>query len=123
LLQLWIFPNKQDVTPRYDQKSIRDLKKENEFYQILSPNPEDAGVWIHQNAWLHLGDFTEFKEQNYTLKDKKNGVYIFILEGNASLGSHDLKKRDALGVWEIENINIIAQPNSRILLIEVPMNF
>ena len=123
LLQLWIFPNKQDVTPRYDQKSIRDLKKENEFYQILSPNPEDAGVWIHQNAWMHLGDFTEFKEQNYTLKDKKNGVYVFMLEGEATLGSHSLKKRDALGIWETESLSIIAQPNSRIFLIEVPMNF
>lgn len=123
LLQLWIFPNKQNVSPRYDQKSIRDLSKENEFYQILSPNPEDAGVWIHQNAWMHLGNFTEHKEAHYTIKDKNNGVYVFMLEGEATLGSHSLKKRDALGIWETESLSIITQPNSRIFLIEVPMNF
>ena len=123
LLQLWIFPNKQEVTPRYDQMSIRDLKKENEFYQILSPNPDDAGVWIHQNAWMHLGDFIDNKEQTYTLKDKNNGVYIFMLAGEAKVNKQILEKRDALGVWETETINFEPNPGAKIFLIEVPLNF
>ena len=32
LLQIWVFPNKKNVTPRYDQKNIKDLKKANSFY-------------------------------------------------------------------------------------------
>ena len=123
LLQLWIFPNKENVTPRYDQISIRDFKEENKFYQILSPNQKDQGVWIHQNAWMNLGDFTKNTDLNYTLKDKNNGVYVFMIEGEAAIDSQKLKKRDAMGIWETENINLKAQEGSKILLIEVPMNF
>ena len=56
-LQIWVIPNRKDVTPRYDQISIRDMQRNNTFYQILSPNKDDEGVWIHQDAWFHIGDF------------------------------------------------------------------
>ena len=123
LLQLWIFPKKKAVKPRYDQISIRDLKKRDEFYQILSPNANDQGVWIHQNAWMHIGEFTGEKEKIYRLKDNNNGVYVFVIEGRALVDSKCLQKRDALGVWETESLNIKADKNSKILLIEVPMKF
>jgi hypothetical protein len=48
------FPNKRNVTPRYQQISLNPADRINKFQQILSPNPEDDGVWIHQDAWFHL---------------------------------------------------------------------
>tara|TARA_B100000767_G_scaffold275531_1_gene313082 strand:+ start:48310 stop:49023 length:714 start_codon:yes stop_codon:yes gene_type:complete len=123
LLQLWVFPKKKGINPRYDQLSLRNLKKEDEFYQILSPNADDQGVWIHQNAWLHMGDFTNDKEHIYHLKDKSNGVYIFVIEGGALVDSKKLQKRDALGVWKTESVTIETENKSKILLIEVPMEF
>ena len=99
------------------------LRKENAFYQILSPNEEDAGSWIHQKAWMHLGDFTQETENNYSLGAEGNGVYIFVIEGSATVGEHQLAKRDALGVWDPANVNITAAENSRLLLIDVPLKF
>ena len=64
-LQIWIFPKKKNLNPRYDQISIRDIEKDNEFYQVLSPNKEDQGVWINQDAWFHLGSFSEEKTLDY----------------------------------------------------------
>ena len=81
LLQLWVMPKEQDVKPRYDQLSIKELKKNNSFYQVLSPYPEDDGLWVHQDAWLHLGDFEERTYIDYVLKKEGNGVYIFVIEG------------------------------------------
>ena len=72
---------------------------------------------------MNLGDFTKNTDLNYTLKDKNNGVYVFMIEGEAAIDSQKLKKRDAMGIWETENINLKAQEGSKILLIEVPMNF
>ena len=43
-LQIWVFSNKKNVTPRYDQISIKEIAKDNAFYQILSPNSDDQGV-------------------------------------------------------------------------------
>ncbi len=121
LLQIWLFPNKKNVTPRYDQISIRDIEKKNSFYQVLSPNPNDQGVWIHQDAWFHLGEFTVDTNTNYKLKKSGNGVYAFVIEGNASIAGQDLERRDGFGIWNIEDFKISASRGSRILLMEVPM--
>ena len=121
LLQVWIIPKKQDVKPRYDQLSIKGLKKKNNIYQILSPYPEDEGVWIHQDAWFHLGDFEEQTSIDYVLKKKGNGVYIFVIDGAFEIANEKLKKRDALGVWNTDSIKIETQSVSEILLMEVPM--
>ena len=121
-LQIWVFPNKKNLTPRYDQISIRDVEKENTFYQILSPFQNEQGVWIHQNAWFHLGKFEQGKSETYQLKNNENGVYAFVLEGDVEIEGQKLNKRDGFGIWETTQINVKSTTNSRILLMEVPMN-
>ena len=123
VLQLWVFPKKQNVTPRYDQMSVRNLKKPNDFYQVLSPNSEDAGMWVHQDTWFHLGEFDVEKSLDYTLKKPGNGVYVFVIEGSFNVEGENLKKRDAIGIWETETINFTVQSESKVLLVEVPMRF
>lgn len=121
LLQLWVLPNQQNVAPRYDQKNIKSLKKTNALYPVITPNHDDAGMWIHQDAWFHLGDFDQKTTVPYSLHKQGNGVYAFMIEGRASIEGESLEKRDALGVWETEGFSITAEENSRILLVEVPM--
>ena len=123
LLQLWVLPKRENVEPRYDQCSIQGLRKLNSFYMVLSPHPEDNVMWIHQDAWFHLGDFDKVTSIDYELKRKGNGVYIFVIEGNFNVSNQKLNKRDALGVWNTDIISFKAQPNSRVLLVEVPMKF
>ena len=121
LLQLWVLPNQQNVAPRYDQKNIKSLKKTNALYPVITPNHDAAGMWIHQDAWFHLGDFNQKTTVPYSLHKQGNGVYAFMIEGRASIEGESLEKRDALGVWETEGFSITAEENSRILLVEVPM--
>ncbi|WBU88970.1 pirin family protein [Cellulophaga omnivescoria] len=120
-LQIWIIPNKTNVKPRYDQISLKELEKPNSFYQILSPDTNDDGVWIYQDAWFNLGTFTEDTTTNYALNKKNNGVYAFVLEGNVGIEGEQLSKRDGVGLWETDNITINASKNSKVLLMEVPM--
>ena len=123
LLQIWVFPNKKNVTPRYDQKNIKDLKKVNSFYPIVTPNQKGPGMWIHQDAWFHLGEFDKETRINYKINKKGNGVYAFLIEGSVQIDGESLEKRDALGLWDTESFELLANPNSRILLIEVPLNY
>ncbi|MFA6618288.1 MAG: pirin family protein [Candidatus Neomarinimicrobiota bacterium] len=120
-LQIWIFPNKRDVEPRYDQISLRDIQKKNEFYQILSPNNDDQGVWIYQDAWFHIGDFSKGHSEKYKIQKNSNGVYAFILDGTVEVNNEKLSKRDGMGLWDIDSILVKATENARILLMEVPM--
>ena len=120
-LQIWIFPNKKNVEPRYDQISIKEIAKRNEFYQVLSPNPDDAGVWVHQDAWFHLGGFDKDMHSKYQLKKEDNGIYAFVLDGEVEINGEKLAKRDGYGVWNASEINLKSISNSNVLLMEVPM--
>jgi redox-sensitive bicupin YhaK (pirin superfamily) len=120
-LQIWVFPNQKSVTPRYDQISIRDIEKANEFYQILSPNNDDQGVWIHQDAWFHLGQFDAGQSTSYTLKKAGNGVYVFVLDGNVQIEGQKLSPRDGLGILDTNELQFLFQTSARVLLMEVPM--
>ncbi|WP_196894569.1 pirin family protein [Aureivirga marina] len=123
VLQIWIFPNKKNVNPRYDQVEIQNLAKENELYQILSPYAKDQGVWIHQNAWFHLANYTKRKEEIYKLHKEENGIYIFVIEGEIEINDEKLSKRDGMGIWETSEISLKNETNSKVLIMEIPMHF
>ena len=120
-LQIWVFPDQQNVTPRYDQVSLNISERHNRFQQIVSPNAEDDGVWIHQNAWFHLGKFDKAVSIDYKIKAKGNGVYAFILSGRVSINGQQLSTRDGFGIWDIDKISVRAETDAEFLLMEVPM--
>ncbi len=121
-LQIWVFPNKRNVTPRYDQITLNTEDRRNTLQQILSPNSDDAGVWIHQDAWFHLGKFDQDFESTYTLKKSGNGIYAFVLKGQFKLNEQLLDERDGLGIWDLDAFKLKAMTqDAEILLMEVPM--
>jgi len=122
-LQIWIMPNKQGVAPRYDQITLDTADRKNKLQQVLSPNVDDAGVWIHQNAWFNMTQLDKGKELQYPLNDaENNGVYAFVLKGDATVNGQTLHERDGFGIWDVANLDIKADTDTEILLMEVPMN-
>lgn len=121
-LQIWVFPNKRNVIPRYDQITLNAADRHNKLQQIVSPNPNDAGVWINQNAWFNLGNFDQNVSTEYTLNNKNNGLYVFNLSGNLEINGQTLNPRDGFGIWDTDKVSIKAQTNTEFLLMEVPMS-
>ena len=122
-LQIWVLPNKKNVTPRYDQISLDIEDRENKLQQIVSPNPDDAGVWIHQDAWFNMTNLIKGKELTYPLNNpESNGVYVFVLNGDVTVNEQALNSRDGFGVWNTSQLNIKADSTTELLLMEVPMN-
>jgi len=122
-LQIWLFPNKRNVTPRYDQILLDNTNNRNEFMQILSPNADDAGVWIYQDAWFNLGRFDAEHTQTYTLNKKGNGVYTFVLKGSITINGELIDTRDGFGIWDTDSFEVKAVNDAEFLLMEVPMEF
>ncbi|MEY4012259.1 MAG: hypothetical protein RIT22_1383, partial [Bacteroidota bacterium] len=91
------------------------------FAQILSPNEEDEGVWIHQDAWFYLSDFDKDFAKKLALKKEGNGFYIMNIEGKIEVNGEKLEKRDAIGIWETNELEIKANSDSRFLIMEIPM--
>ncbi|MDR0798418.1 MAG: pirin family protein [Dysgonamonadaceae bacterium] len=120
--QIWVIPNKENVKPRYDQQRFDFIENTDQLMQIVSPNPDDDGLWIHQDAWFHIGTFSKDHSMEYALKKQGDGVFAMVIEGEWSVGGIDLFRRDGLGVWDTDTVTITAKSdNARILLIEIPM--
>jgi redox-sensitive bicupin YhaK (pirin superfamily) len=120
-LQIWVFPNRRNVKPRYDQITLNIADRQNRFQQILSPSPDDDGVWIYQDAWFHLGQFDKGFGADYHIKVKGDGVYAFILSGDVTINGQELKPRDGFGIWDIDKLSVKADSDAEFLLMEVPM--
>jgi redox-sensitive bicupin YhaK (pirin superfamily) len=122
LLQIWIFPKKHGVKPRYDQKLFPADERVNKWQALVSPmDNEDAGLKIHQDAWISRSSIDNGKQLQYSLHNKSNGAYLFVIDGSVTVNGQVLNKRDAVGLSETDVVDITAGANSDVLLLEVPM--
>ena len=120
--QIWVFPNKENVAPRYGQITLNPADRKNKLQQIVSPNESDGATWIHQNAWFNLGNFDKGKTAEYTIKSKNNGVYAFVIDGDFTVNGEKLNRRDGMGISETDKLTIEANSDkAEILLMDVPM--
>jgi redox-sensitive bicupin YhaK (pirin superfamily) len=122
-LQLWIIPRERSVTPRYDQITLNPENNLNRWDQILSPNADDAGVWVHQDAYMFLSKLEADTELSYSLKHPEtHGVYLFVLEGSITIEDIELNSRDAIGITKTNLFQVLAKNEASLLVIEVPMD-
>ncbi|MCU0364651.1 MAG: pirin family protein [Ignavibacteriaceae bacterium] len=121
-LQLWIFPDKKGHQPRYNQKFFEPTERKNKFQFIVTPEKKDGNLWLNQDAYLALIELGKDKSISYKIHTKRNGVYVFLIEGKISTADETLSKRDGIGIWDTDEFSFTANMNSKILFIEVPMN-
>lgn len=118
-LQIWLTTDQPNATPRYDQQAIASAP--NRFVQIASPFEGEAGVRLRQQAWLHLGTLDPGTALTYQPKKTGNGVYAFVLQGEAVVDGHRLSRYDGLGSWNTDALQLAASSPATILLFDVPM--
>jgi quercetin 2,3-dioxygenase len=120
IFQIWVFPKKKNVAPRYDQLSFDPMLWKNKFFEMVKPEGND-GLWINQDAYVVRGDFDKNTKVTYNLKSNQNGVYLFVIEGAITIGDKQLLNRDSIGIYDTEEFSFNTIDNSQLLLIEVPM--
>lgn len=119
-LQIWVMPAKRNIEPRYEQKSFLPADRKNKLQTVVAPDDVEA-VWINQNAWFSLGNLEKGIDTNYHLHKKESGVYAFVIKGDVTINGVALNERDGLGITEVETLNITADNDAELLLMEVPM--
>ncbi len=120
-LQIWIIPNKMNITPRYGQMEY--AVNDNEIKTLIQPTTAEGTLRLQQNAWFKMAKFDSDKETTITVEDpKNNGIYIFLLNGSIEVDGNSLQTRDAIGIWDTDKVSIKTNDKSEFLIIEVPMN-
>lgn len=122
LFQLWIFPKEKNIKPRYDQKTFSVETRKNAIQTVASGFKLSDELYIHQNAAISLASVGQGQSLTYPIIGTGNGVYIMLVNGSAEIGEVKLKQRDAIGIWDATQIEIKAEENTELLIIEVPMN-
>lgn len=120
-LQLWVFPKKENITPRYDQKTFKEADRKNTVQTVVAPDDENA-LWINQDAWFSLSNIETGKSLEYKFHQSGNGVYVFVIEGGAEINGVNVSKRDGLGVYDTDSLSISASDETKLLFVEVPIN-
>lgn len=120
-LQIWVFPEQKDIEPRYDQITLKSEDRNGKLQQIVSPNKDADGAWINQDAIFYLGSLEKGFTTNHKLNIEGNGIYAFVIDGDVTISGQKLNKRDGFGVWNTDGIDITADSNAELLLMEVPM--
>lgn len=124
VLQTWIFPNKHNVKPRYDQKMFPAEERVNKVQPLVSPmDNDDPGLKIHQDAWISRTNPEAGKSIDYDIKREGNGAYIFVIDGKVQVDGQELNKRDALGISGFDKFTIEATEDSDVLIFDVPMSY
>jgi quercetin 2,3-dioxygenase len=121
LLQIWVFPDKQNVQPRYDQRAFDLDAAKNSFINIVSPMEKGEGLQIHQDAWFQLGKFDKGTQVTYELKDPAHGVYAFLIEGSVKINSEKLGRRDGICITDSAQLDIEVVEDAELLLMELPI--
>jgi quercetin 2,3-dioxygenase len=122
LFQVWIFPKERNIKPRYDQKTFDVTERTNKWQTVVSPIDAENALWINQDARFSLTNLQAGKELTYTNAFKNNGVFLVVINGAIEVDGQQLNKRDALGIWEMENFTVKALEDAELLAIEIPMN-
>ena len=121
LLQIWVFPKQNDITPRYEQKTYPPEGRKNKLQLVVSPEKNQESLWINQDAWFSLGKFEKDKEVVYKLHNPDSGVYLFIINGEAKVAGELLQSRDGIGISATDTVTIKSKSDLNFLLMEVPM--
>ena len=120
-LQIWIFPKFRNIKPAYDQKTFSPDKRVNCLQEIVSPDKNENSIQINQDAWINLCSLTPEKKIEYKIHDEKNGVYLFLIDGEIKAQDIQMKRRDGLGLWNTASLTLESVSQSEVLILEVPM--
>lgn len=122
LLQIWVFPDKKNVEPRYGQAKFQEDEMNETWRTIVSPDGKDNSLWINQQAWFSLGVFSPETTFNYQMKKPGNLLYLFVISGELTVGTETINQRDGLCIEDIENnVPIKTIKQSKILAMEIPV--
>ncbi|MCX7636609.1 MAG: pirin family protein [Cyclobacteriaceae bacterium] len=122
-LQIWVFPKKRNIAPRYDQRTFKPEERLNRWQQVVSPVQNDEGVWINQDAWFYRTQLQPGITLDYAINRTSNGIYLFVIDGSVQLDNLQLNRRDGVGITDADKISLTSNTSAELLLMEVPLTF
>lgn len=117
LLQIWIMPDENGVTPRYAEKSMKDAAP-GALHLITSKTGREGSMAIHQDADLYLAKLDAGQSVTHTLAPKRH-VWLHVAEGEVTLNGQTLSGGDAAAVSDETALELRGTKASQVLLFDL----
>ncbi|MBK1876671.1 pirin family protein [Pelagicoccus mobilis] len=117
LLQIWIQPDEQGVTPRYAERALANAET-GTWHLAASKSGRDDSMAIHQDANLYLGRLDPSQSIEYTLEAERH-AWLHLAEGQIELNGETLNAGDAAYLTGKEQLQLTASAASQILLFDL----
>lgn len=119
LLQIWIQPNAQGVTPSYEQKAFTEADKRGRLRLIASPDGRDGSVTIHQDAYLYASVLRDGDELAHRLAPGRR-AYVHIARGDIAVNGETLRAGDAAKLSDESVVSLRGDRAGEALLFDLP---
>jgi redox-sensitive bicupin YhaK (pirin superfamily) len=118
LYQIWLLPNKKDVTPQYQQHHFERDEKLNTLKLILSSEKQGNAMVIHQDANIYASILEETRSLSYNIEPKRH-VWIQVVSGTITVNGTEAVKGDGIAISEESELLITAKSESEFLLFDL----
>ncbi len=118
-LQIWFEPRSKGLKPGYSKMHLETGDYLNGLQLVLSPDGAEGSLVIQQDAWLSYAQFDRKYDLAFTPQDPRNGVYVFMIDGTASVANEVLDKGDALGIVAPGKVTINAEAGAEFLIFDL----
>lgn len=119
LLQIWLLPNQNGLTPSYEDKRISFESKLNQWRLIASADARDDSLLIHQDVSL----WATYLEAGHSLDFKATAdrsLYVQVARGVLIINDKLLQQGDALAIQDAVNLKLQAETNTEVLVFDLP---
>lgn len=116
--QIWLLPERQGITPGYEQKLFPDDERRNRLRLVVSPGAEEGALKIHQDARLYSAILDEGTTVEHTLAEGR-GAWIQVARGSVDVNGQTLREGDGAAIEEESALKIAAQSEAELLLFDL----
>jgi redox-sensitive bicupin YhaK (pirin superfamily) len=118
LLQIWIMPDEQGLTPGYWQKFFSDADKRGRWCLLVSPDAAAGSLRIHQDVRLSAALLDGAETLGYPIAAGRK-VYLHVARGSVTANGLALNAGDALMFSEEQQVVLAAAQNAEVLLFDM----
>ena len=124
LLQMWVFANKKELTPSWEQRKFTKEERTNKLLPVVvAENTTDGNaLHIHQDASFYLSTLTPGSTVEHKLGNGQKS-YLFVIDGEIQLNNNLMQTRDAAMIEKENNLIIKAEKATELILIDLPEKY
>jgi redox-sensitive bicupin YhaK (pirin superfamily) len=118
LLQIWIMPDRQGLTPGYQQTDFPLAEKMGRWCLLASPDAEKGSLLLHQDARVLAARLESGEMLDHPLATGRK-AYLHVARGSLQANGYALSAGDALMYTDESAVELSAAKEAEVLLFDM----